>query len=363
MVAARQLVVLLTLSVATAVTLSGFAAGTASAQPPSPAAASANLTDQTRREVVWNGLPEAAARTLHIDSTSTNATTEDEFQITYSAGNFTLLYQPVANGPITNRYSLSVQGLLEWNDSSGNGNVEDGTPVAYTPLGSGAFGRYPIQDSSVTTADGVHLYSFLISSNRGDLSLNLTIADGFVTLPSGQTLTPMEAKLTLRMNYTLASPGSRVSLQLLITTNQKVALDNQSWDDLHDFSSDERAVNVTNDVSSQPSSAYFAWSNRATVNGEVGPVTPAGPSQNETMPGSYDLVLTYPRPSNPATSLTIVHDPTLGVVSRVYLAPRPPPPVLPFEGDLLLYVVSLAAIAGLVAGTTLWVRRRRRKGI
>lgn len=360
MLAPRRVVVLFSLSLAAALSLTAFAAA---AQPSSRAALSVNEPAQMRREVVWYGFPEASPRTLHIDSTSTNASTEDEFQISYSAGNFTLVYQPVANGPIASRYSLSVEGLLEWNGTPEDGNPGEGAIVAFTPLGPGAFGRYPIQDFNHTTADGVRVDSFLILSNKGDITLNLTIADGFVALPSGQTLTPMEAKLTLEIDHTMMLSGSRLSLQLGISTNQKITLDNQSWDDLQDFSSDERAVNVTNDAGSPPASAYFAWSNSASVNGQPGVVTASPLARNETAPGTYDLYLTYPRPSAGAPILQIVHDPTMGVVSLAYLSGVPPPALLPFEGDALLYVVSLATIAAVVAGTALLVSRRRRRGL
>lgn len=355
MLAQRRLVALLTLSLAAALTLSGIAAATLVSKPASSVAAS-GLPPQVRRTVVWYGVPTAAPRSLHIESTAENASAPDEFQISYQTGNFTLVYQRAAQGPITNQYTLSVNGMVEWNDTGGDFNFEEGTLVAYQDLGPGAFGRFPIQHSERTTADGIHVDSFLITSNRGDIAMNLTIADGFVTLPSGQTLTPMEAKLTLEINHTMALPNTQFSLQMGIATDQNITLGNQSWDDLNEFSSDDHAVNVTNDALPTPSAAFFAWSNTASVNGERVRVTPSGLFHNETAPGSYDLILSYPRPSG-GLQLHIVHDPTIGVA---YLGgPRPPSP-LPFEGDALVYAVSLVGIAVLVAGTALLVSRRRK---
>ncbi len=359
----RRSATLVALSLSTVILLAAFSAAVAASTGPSPAAAS-NPPAGLRRNVVWYGVPQAAPRSFHVESTSVNTTVQDEFQITYVDGNFTLVYQRIAGGPITTQYTMSVSGLVEWNDTSGDGQFEEGAPmVAYTPLGPSAFAGTLVVHNATTLPDGVQVNTFEIQSKKGDVKVNLTIADGFVALPSGQNLTPMEAKLTLEVNHTMVRPDTRLSLQLAMSTDQKVTLENQSWDDLNDFSTDDRALNVTNDAGPSASSAFFAWSNRASVNSVAGNVVPAGPFTNETT-GDYDLYLTYPQQAPGSLHVTIVHDPMMGVVSAAYLsALHPGPgPVLPFQGDAILYVVSLAAIAGLVAGTAFLVRRRRRSG-
>ncbi len=356
MLARHRYAMLLSLSLAAALTLSAVAADFAASRPTT---ASASGLPTLRRNLVWYGVPSFAPKSLHIDSTSLNTSAQDEFQITYSGGNFTLVYQRQANGPITNQYTLSVEGLAEWNATSGDGQFDPESVVAYTPLGPGSFGRYAITNTAWTTANGVHVDAFTIVSNRGDISLNLTIADGFVALPTGETLTPMEAKLTLVINHDMTFSASRLSLQIGLATDQKISLENQSWDDQNDFSTDDRAVNVTNDGGA-PSSAFFAWSNSASVNGQVGAVIPSGPTPNGTVPGMYDLYFSYPRPTTGGLHLQIVHDPMIGVVSAAYLSGVPPPPS--FQGDAIIYGVSLVGIAALVTGTAFVVNRRRRRG-
>jgi hypothetical protein len=365
MFAGRRFAVLLTLSITAALALAGLAVAYGRPASAESAVAAASTSAGLHRNVVWYGLPEASPRTLHIESTSMNTPLQDEFQITYSGGNFTLVYQRVAGGPITTQYTMAVAGLIEWNDTSGDGQFGDGAAiVAYTPLGPGAFGRFAVQHNETMAPGGVSVNTFLIESNKGDATLNLTIADGFVRLPSGQNLTPMEAKLTLEVNHTMTEVGTRLSLQLAISTDQKVQLQNQSWDDQYEFSTDDRAVNVTNDGGPAASSAFFAWSNSASVNGANGTVIPSGPNANETVPGSYDLYLTYPQQAPGTMLVHVVHDPTIGVVSAAYLSSLHPGPgsPLPFEGDAIVYAVSLAGIALLVAGTVIMVGRRRRKG-
>lgn len=360
MSARRPSNVLITLSLAAALALTALTLVSPGARS-SPVSPANGLPTDTRRNVTWYGIPITTPRSLHIESQSIGAVTPDEFQITYADGNFTLVYQRVAGGPITSQYTLSVKGLLEWNESQAEGWPQDGA-VAYTDLGAGAFGRFPIQHTAWAGPNGVQLDSFLVASNKGDLTLNLTIADGFVSLPSKQILTPMEAKLSLEINHTMTVPGTRLALHIGLTTTQKITLQNQSWDDVNEFSSDDRAVNVTNQGDAASSSAFFAWSNNATVNNEVGRVVPSGPAQNGTQ-GDYDLYLSYPKPSSGSLQLSIVHDPTIGVVSEAYLnslRPTPESP-LPFRSDALVYAISLAAIAAVVAATALLVRRRDRK--
>lgn len=356
----RHSAVLLSLSLAATLAFAGFAAASLVSQPTPVASGAAAV----HRNVVWFGVPQASPRSFHIESTSVGAPVQDEFQITYADGNFTLVYQRVAGGPITTQYTMTVWGLVEWNDTTGGAQIDENTTaIAYAALGPGAFGRFPVQHNATSLPDGVQVDSFRIQSNKGDLALNLTIADGFVQLPSGQNLTPMEAKLTLEVNHTMVRPDTRLSLQLSISTEQRVALENQSWDDQNDFSTDDRALNVTNDAGTNASSAFFAWSNTAAVNGVRGTVVPSGPFENDTA-GVHDLYLTYPQQVPGVLQLHIVHDPTIGVVSAAYLSSLHPGPgpALPFQGDALVYGVSLAGIAAVVAGTAFLVRRRRREG-
>ncbi len=358
----RRSVVLLSLSLAAALALTAVGVGMTSSRAASSASGVGSASSGVWRSVVWYGVPQSSPRTFHIESTSVNAPSPDEFQITYTSGNFTLVYQRTAGGPITTQYTLTPRAVVEWNDTQANGQIEDGSIVATTGLGPNDFGRYAIQHFQGTQPDGVTTDSFLIVSNQRDVTFNLTIADGFVNLPSGKTLTPMEAKMSVYIDHNMTAANTRLSLQLGISTDQTVLPQNKSWDEEHDFSTDDSSVNVTNDNPSASSSAFFAWSNTATVNGVSGRVIASGPMPNETT-GEQDLFLSYPKSLTSATHLTIVHDPTMGVISAAYdstIHPGPGP-VLPFQGDASVYAISLIAIAAFVAGTAILVSRRRPK--
>ena len=355
----------LVVSLAAALALSGLAALAESAHAASGPASLAGLATQVRRNVTYV-IPPRYPRTFNIDSRSVDAPSPDEFQIAYADANLTLSYRRMMGGPITNQYTLALRGLVEWNDTMGNGEMQDGTIVGYTPLGSEAFGRYPVQHGQTTTAEGITVYDFVLVSNQGEVTLNLTIADGFVALSPDSTLTPMEAKLSLDVRHNMTLPGTHLAVQLGLSTDQNLSLEDRSWDDLNDFSRDERALNMSNPT--RDSSAFFAWSNTASVNGVTGPVTPFGPVRNETS-GDYDFTLSYPVATYPVSGganlqAHVVHDPALGVVSVAYasiLHPGPGAP-LPFVGDAVLYGVSLVGIAALVGATAILVSRRRRRG-
>jgi len=361
MIRSRRLAVTVAFSLAAALALSGVTALAATPHGSVHPSVDPSVASEIRRLVNWTGVPTKAPRTLLIDSSSIGAPSPDVYQIRYTNGSFSLNYQRAAGGPTTSQFTVTFQGLVEWNDTLADGHIEDGSFVSYTPLGPGAFGRYPIQHTSMTTADGIGINSFRIVSNRGDVALNLTISDGFLTLPSGQTLTPMEAKLTLDIYHNVTLSSNRLALQISLSTNQRVRLENRSWDDLNEFSSDDRALNVTNEAGPASSSAFFSWSNSASVNGVDGSVTPTVPEDNSTT-GDYDFFLSYPVGSG--VQVHVVHDPAMGVVSAAYASIVHPGPgaVLPFVGDALVYGISLAGIAVLVGGTTLLVSRRRRKG-
>jgi hypothetical protein len=339
----------------------GVQALTYSGHPDAPQ----GVTDQANRSVEWNLFPDVSPAALWIVSTSVNAPSPDEFKITYNHGSFSLAYERTAGGAVTSQFTVSVTGLVEW-APSGDGQFSEGTIIAYTPLGASAFGRVPIVHSESTTPTGGVVHSFLIQSNSGELTMNLTISQGFVTLPSGSTLTPMEAELTFELNHLMNRTDTRLSLQLSLTTNtpgQNFTLQNQSWDDEHEFSQNESAVNVTNPSQTPPSSAWFAWSNRAEVNGMAGRVDVTGPEVNETT-GGYDLYLSYPRilsGTNP-DQISIMHDPSLGVVSSAYQSIiNKPTTTTGIQPDIPLYVGTAAAMAALVGGTILLTRRQRRE--
>lgn len=367
MTRARRSSVVLALSIASVLVLTAVSAQAAVVSNASHLVPADDIAAQARRSVVWVGTPAVSPHAFRINSVSLNAPSPDAFQITYADGTFTLDYERVEGGSVTSHYALTLAGLVEWDSSMGSGPLDEGARVAYTPLGATGFGAAPIVHTQAVTANGVEVDSFLVVSNSGEVKVNLTIAQGFVQLPSGETLTPMEAKLTFEIDHIMSRAGTSLSLQLSIDTSlgapQRVSLDNQSWDDENHFSSDERALNVTNDSGPEPSYAFFAWSNSATVNGRAGEVIVAGPEVNETT-GGRDLYLTYPSgPSLPnPLEIQIVHDPTIGVVSAAYasILGGGTTSALPFQGDAIIYAISFVAVAALIAGTAVVANRRRR---
>jgi len=315
-----------------------------------------------QRQVVWLGSPsQSAPRAIRISSESVGAPSPDAFQITYADGSFSLEYQRQANGSVTSDFNLTLRNLVEWNDTNENGIADDGIVEVAAPLGSIGFGNLPIRHSLSSSSDGGDVHSFLIPSNDQKVQLNLTIGERFVPISSQQRLTPMEAKLTIDIQHHFVHPGWNLGLEIGISTTNNVTLEDTSWDDEHEFSDDDRSLNVTNDSSPEASTTFFAWANTASVNGQDRPVTVTGPEENESNPGYYDMVLAYPVSSElPAADVRVVHDPTLGVVSVAYESLKNLPIGDPnLHPDVPLYAASLALVAGLVAATIILASRRR----
>lgn len=319
------------------------------------------------RNVVWVGyLNDTASPRFRLSSLSVGAPHPDEFQIYYANGSFALDYESQAGGAVTASYGLTLKNLLEWNDLNSNGRIDDGTAVNVTRLGSEAFAGRSISHSQWTTANGTVVHSFAITtnnfvfSNTVAMTVTLMIAEGFVTLPDNQLLTPMEAKLTIRFVQNLALPSNRVALQLGINTGNRLALANESWDEENHFHSDERALNVTNVSGSPGSAAFFSWSNAASVNGQSASVV-ASLAGNLSY-GGQDLLLAYPNapPTSIGSQVVVVHDPAMGIVSSAYASTASLPSIPTLQGDALLYIVTAVAVGGLVAATAYIVRRRTR---
>jgi len=308
------------------------------------------------RTVVWV-IPQDPPRVLKIVSESKNAPHPDEFTLTYAMGTFSLEYERVAGGPVTSNYSVTLKSLLEWDDKNGNGFVDEDEILEEFPLGGTAFGGAPIQHVQSAMPSGAEVHSFLIHTNNEEVTVNLTVSETFLQLSPQKILTPMEVKLTFDIRHTFVRLGARLALEVAMDTDDKVKIEDHSWDEEHDFSEGDRAINITSESDSESSSVFFAWSTTATVDGVSGPVAVTGP-ESEGGGSGYQLYIAYPRGSNPARA-QVIHDPVMGIVSAAYasLLALPPPRVL--QPDYLLYGASLAAVAGLVAASVVLVRRRR----
>lgn len=359
MVRLRVARILIASSAAFALVLAaGFALSAASVGHPTPPT---EATSAVQRSVVWDPIPEngTSPRAFRLISTSVNAPHADQFKISYAGGGFRLEYQRVKGGPVTSDFNLTFRNLIEWNDTNGDGEVDEENILRVIPLGSLEFGRNPVVHQQWTAPDGSEVHSVSIVSNDGQqLALNLTIGERFLPLPDGNTLTPMEAKLTVEIRHTFAHPGARLGLQLGLETTAQVKLEDDSWDDDHGFSSDDRALNMTEDDEGVRSNTFFAWADLASVDGEDREVKLTGPETNSSYPNYYDLYLAYPGAELAPASIHVIHDPVIGVVSAAYESIVPTLP--PLQPDYILYVGSAVAVAVLVMASVLFANRRRK---
>jgi hypothetical protein len=321
-------------------------------------------TTNVQRSVVWVGyLNDPVSPRFRLTSLSVGAPNQDEFQIAYENGSFALTYENQVGGSVSASYGVTFKGVVEWLDSNHNGIIDDGSVSNVTRLGSLAFGGQPIVHKEWATTNGTVVHSFVIGSrnsvftNRVAMTLNLTISEGFVLLSGDQWLTPMEAKLTIGFSDILFASQDSLALQLGITSGESLQIGDGSWDEENHFRSNEGAVNVTN--ASSPV-AFFSWSNVARVNGQSAAVTPAfGANASD---GGHDLYLSYPNtpPTSAGMPVSVLHDPAIGVVSAAYESKIGQPASPSLQGDLALYVLTAAIVAGVVAANAYLIRRRTR---
>lgn len=306
------------------------------------------LATQRTVAAIWS------ADAINISSRLVYGQSEDQFQLSYQAGAFEVSYDET--GGSSSSYGLRLLNLVEWVDLNANGRIDGGEVVNWTALGSSAFGNVPILGSNSTNADGGRVYNFVIRSNSGEVTLNLTIAQRFMRL-GDRVLTPMEAKLDITINHVFARPGPglNVGIEMQMNTMQRLQSGDRSWDDVNGFSNNDGSINVTGGPPAQSATTFLTWANTAFANGRRVPANLTNVPMTST---SYDLYIGYPAVSALPT-MKIVHDPTLGVESAVYHDIVTQVPEL--QGDLVLYVGSLAGMVVLVVATIVVATRRRKR--
>lgn len=319
------------------------------------------IEDLAERTVLTNVFPEPAPRTLSILSESSGAPVDDKFRVTYESGRFELRYSRNASDDPYASYTVELRKLLEWLDGNADGLFQENEAVAEWGLGGDAFGNSTLSHASASNEDGGNVETFLVRAAVGaasEVALGLTIAERFMRIAENRVLTPMEVKLDVYVNHTLESPAARVGVEFHLETDAENAMswDAPSWDVQQGFSEDESWMNITS--AAHGSTMFFSWTNRALVDGRDGAVLASIVPSNEGSEKSYDVHLLYPSGLG-AASVRIAHDPTLGVVSTAYEAILGLPGEPRLVPDFPLYVVSLVAVAGILAATVLLARRRR----
>ena len=161
------------------------------------------LEDATQRTVAASVAGDQFSVSSHLGS----GAVEDEFDLSYHAGTFSLWY--TQSGGVDSSYELQVANLQTWQDLNGNGRMDPGEVSRTTTLGP-AFTNARVVASNRTDADGGVVYTFLVRSNDGNVSLNVTLAQRFERIgnPANREPVGLGAKrtLTMRGRYTGGSP-------------------------------------------------------------------------------------------------------------------------------------------------------------
>ena len=304
------------------------------------------LEDATQRTVATSVAGDQFSVSSHLGS----GAVEDEFDLSYHAGTFSLWY--TQSGGVDSSYELQVANLQTWQDLNGNGRMDPGEVSRTTTLGP-AFTNARVVASNRTDADGGVVYTFLVRSNDGNVSLNVTLAQRFERI-DGAILSPMEARLDLSVRQGLATSGENLALGFRMGTYETPHLEDHSWHEACScFAADEHEINITASGEGSASTVFFSWSNKAVAGGTSIPVAFTGPSASNP----YGLTLSYSLGTS-APASTVVQHTTLGVRSAVYEIRRTASPEV--RGDLPLFAGTFAAVATLV-GITIVLASRRAK--
>jgi hypothetical protein len=304
----------------------------------------------TQRNVV--ALP--AGDEFKIQSRLASAPFEDQFQVSYEAGTFSVYYQRSRGSDSS--YQLELRNLVEWTDRDRNNRIDPGEISPVWPLGSTIFAGAPVTKTQLESADGGLVSELSVRSVTGNVTLNVTVAERFMRLSPIRVLTPMEVKLDLTLDSVPLPSGTSMGLDIRINTTKRLEFGNRSWDEVNKFAQDEAGVNVTGGSDTNPATVFFSWSKSAFAAGREIPVVSSNFNTGDS--NSYGLYLMYQMGATPS-GIKIVHDPVLGVDSAAYKGIVTRPPEL--QGDLVLYAGSLAAAVFLVALTLIVADRRKKR--
>jgi len=288
---------------------------------------------------------------FNVSSHLGTAPEEDQFDLSYHAGTFDVWYSQT--GGIASSYELEVLNLIAWKDGNANGRIDPGEIVRTIALGPAAFSEVRVVASNRTDVDGGRVFQFLAPSRDANVTLNVTVGQRFERIDD-IVLTPMEARLDIKVNPAVVPPGAILGLVFRMDTRERVTLEDHSWDEENHFAPDEREINVTASGQGHSSTVFFSWSNTALADGSPIPVALMNAP---TQPSPYDLTLTYAFGS-PAPSTQVLQHATLGVRSTVYEIRRSAPGPGP-QGDFVLYVATFAGATAFVVMTIVLANRRR----
>jgi hypothetical protein len=311
---------------------------------------------------VADGLEDATQRTIvdtkigdlfNVSSRLGTGPVRDQFEFWYWPGHFGVWYG--VEGGASIRYEVEMRSLLVWKDQDADGQIAESEIRDSISLGESAFYGVGVKRYE-RLEDGGRVYNFVVDSRDRAVSLNITIAERFTRM-AGLTLTPMEARMDVRLMPVLSDPTASVALEFRVETGRGdvVALENRSWDSEKRFAPDEHAMNVTGREGGRTASAFFSWGDDAVVSGRTVTVDTA---YGELSSNRYNLSLAYP--AEAPQGLVVTHQMAFGVRSLAYDSiERLAPPAPPLQPDLYLFMGTLAAVAGLVAATVFLSSHRR----
>lgn len=310
-----------------------------------------SLEDRTERTVAATATGDQFNVSSHLGTEGV----EDQFEFWYWPGHFGVWYG-VEDGASV-RYRLELRNLVEWKDDDNDNRIGSAEIRQWTPLGSAAFDGSIVDRTEQREADGGRVITFTVDSLDGQVTLIVKVAQRFTRLDD-VTLTPMEARMEIRIHRLLSDPSSRVGLELRLDADSgdQVRFEDHSWNELKEWAPSERAVNVTRAEDDHSASAFFSWSNSAAISAQSGPVTYTSEPLSFN---DYTLYFAYPAGS-PQAAVDVVHQTAFGVRSAAFhareIVTAAPPPV---QGDPVVFTVTFAAVAALV-GLTIFLSNRRR---
>ncbi|PWI49384.1 hypothetical protein CEE45_02285 [Candidatus Heimdallarchaeota archaeon B3_Heim] len=256
---------------------------------------------------------------VEIQSELKNGTTNDKINIIFKSSGgpeFRLEYQSESDSDeIELSFDVQFFSIIEFIDTNGNNVLDEGeeiqeyeletdfTPISYNIRNDG-FG-YEIHTFNTTSEDGVFSLQFYVFTNISSLN--------------GGIVVPSEIKMDLAIrDYPFLESTSKLALYTQLEAESEFEIDDQTEDEEHNRTSDEKEVDVT--VGNF--TGFFSWYEYALVDGINKTVYHSNVESDES--DKEKIFLIYENGSR------IIHDPKIGFENITKLElPFIPPEIIP----------------------------------
>lgn len=253
---------------------------------------------------------EVDAQKFKIKSSLKNDTNKDEFELSFDSGSddqaeIAMKFQSESGNVESElKYEIKFDEIVEFVDTNAFGYKNETVLTRYE---IGKVGWLPLQFEENLTSGLIKLNA---TTSDGVFGLIMRLSNNFL-VDENVTISPTSLKIDVIINnFPYASSGTKLAVKTVMKSESEMKVDNTSEDELEGIAKNESEV----ELSLGSSSAFFSWSEVASVDGSLVNVLASSLADSSSEEGvkSNKMYYTF----NATDASQIVWDPKVGVVSQ-----------------------------------------------